>query len=120
MSVVDTRSASVSSGDLAGLLPLVLIFVVFWFLILRPARNKQKAQTALRSSLQTGDAVMLGSGIYGRIEAIDTERGEIRLEIAPGVVVRAHRDAVVSKDQPSQGADSGPATKPGDDANPLS
>jgi preprotein translocase subunit YajC len=110
----------VSSQDLVGLLPLVLIFVVFWFLILRPARNKQKAQSALRASLQAGDSVMLGSGIFGRIESMQADGTELRLEIAPGVVVRAHRDAVVSKDQPSQGSDSGPATKPGDGANPVS
>jgi preprotein translocase subunit YajC len=105
---------------IASFIPLVLIFVVFWFLVLRPARNKQKAQTALRSSLEVGDSVMLGSGIFGRIESIETDRTEIRLEIAPGVVVRAHRDAVVSRDQPNQGSDTTPATKPGDDANPLS
>ncbi|MDQ4085326.1 MAG: preprotein translocase subunit YajC [Actinomycetota bacterium] len=83
---------------LAQLLPLVLIFVLFWFLILRPARNKQKAQTALRSSLVVGDTVLLGSGIYGRVEALDEDGPNLRLEIAPGVVVRAHRDAVVSKE----------------------
>jgi preprotein translocase subunit YajC len=84
----------------AGLLPLVLIFVLFWFLILRPARNKQKAVSALRSSLVVGDHVLLGSGIYGHIEAVDEDGRDLRIEIAPGVVVRAHRDAVVSKDQP--------------------
>jgi len=109
----------VNTDSIVGLLPLVLIFVVFWFLILRPARNKQKAQTALRSSLNAGDQVMLGSGIYGRIESMEAEGAELRLEIAPGVVVRAHRDAVVSKDQP--GDSSGPdLTKPGDGANPTS
>jgi preprotein translocase subunit YajC len=120
MSAIYARSASVSSSDLAGLLPLVLIFVVFWFLILRPARNKQKAATALRASLQVGDTVMLGSGIFGRIESMEAEGTQLRLEIAPGVVVRAHRDAVVSKDQPSEGSGPGPATQPGDGANPLS
>ena len=101
--------------DLAGLLPLVLIFVLFWFLILRPARNKQKAVSALRSSLQVGDDVMLGSGIYGRIETIEADGQQLRLEIAPGVVVRAHRDAVVQKE-----ASAGPPPGgPGDDVNPA-
>ena len=99
---------------LAQLLPLVLIFVLFWFLILRPARNKQKAVSALRSSLQVGDSVLLGSGFYGRIEMIEPDGQELRLEIAPGVVVRAHRDAVVSKEQPAGSPQERPGEQSGD------
>jgi preprotein translocase subunit YajC len=98
---------------LAQLLPLVLIFVLFWFLILRPARNKQKAVSALRSSLQVGDSVLLSSGIFGRIELIEPDGQEMRLEIAPGVVVRAHRDAVVSREQAAESPQERPG-EPGD------
>ena len=107
-----------SSGDLTSILPLVLIFALFWFLILRPARNKQKAVSSLRSSLEVGDSVLLGSGIFGRIEAIEADGRELRLEIAPGVVVRAHRDAVVSKETPvghtDEVTDERPEERPGD------
>jgi preprotein translocase subunit YajC len=98
---------------LAQLLPLVLLFVLFWFLILRPARNKQKAVSALRSSLQVGDSVLLSSGIFGRIELIEPDGQEMRLEIAPGVVVRAHRDAVVSREQAAESPQERPG-EPGD------
>jgi preprotein translocase subunit YajC len=104
--------------SLAQLLPLVLIFALFWFLILRPARKKQQAVSSLRSSLAVGDNVLLGSGIYGRIEAVDDDGRELRIEIAPGVVVRAHRDAVVSKEtpagEPEPGTDERPEERPGD------
>jgi preprotein translocase subunit YajC len=103
-------------NDLVGLLPLVLIFVAFWFLILRPARKKQHAVSALRSSLAVGDTVLLGSGIFGRIESMDTESNQLRLEIAPGVVVRAHRDAVVSKEEPVGGGIPGGQDTPTDSA----
>ena len=99
---------------LAQLLPLVLIFALFWFLILRPARKKQQAVSSLRSSLTAGDNVLLGSGIYGRIESVIDDGRELRIEIAPGVVVRAHRDAVVSKEQPAGGTDDRPEELPGD------
>ena len=99
-------------NDLAGLLPLVLIFVLFWFLILRPARKKQQAVSQLRSSLTVGDSVLLGSGLYARIVSIEDEGRDLRLEIAPGVVVRAHRDAVVSKEQPAEAPSSGDDTPP--------
>ncbi|MDQ4084681.1 MAG: preprotein translocase subunit YajC [Actinomycetota bacterium] len=101
--------------SLVQLLPLVLIFALFWFLILRPARNKQRAVASLRSSLAVGDTVLLGSGIFGRIEQLDADGQDLRLEIAPGVVVRAHRDAVVSKEQP---ADAGPETTHGPTPDP--
>jgi preprotein translocase subunit YajC len=102
---------------LAQLLPLVLIFALFWFLILRPARKKQQAVSSLRSSLVAGDNVLLGSGIFGRIESVEADGHELRIEIAPGVVVRAHRDAVVSKEQPGQAgpdSDERPEERPGD------
>jgi preprotein translocase subunit YajC len=104
---------------LAQFLPLILIFVLFWFLILRPARKKQQAVSALRSSLAVGDTVLLGSGIYGRIEWLAPESVDLRLEIAPGVVIRAHRDAVVSKEQPDQPAQPGePGVEAGPDTTP--
>ena len=101
---------------LAQFLPLILIFVLFWFLILRPARNKQKAVSSLRSSLAVGDTVLLGSGIYGRIETLDPDTQDLRLEIAPGVVVRAHRDAVVSKEGPAHPEQQ--STEPGPEPTP--
>ena len=69
-------------------------------------------RTFLRSSLAVGDHVLLGSGIYGRIESMDSDGRDLRLEIAPGVVVRAHRDAVVQKEQ-QEGPE--PAAGLGDD-----
>lgn len=82
---------------IAGLLPFVLILVVFWFLMVRPARKKQQAVARLRASLTPGDRVLLGSGLYGAITSIDDDG--LRVEIAPDVVVRVHRDAVVSTEQ---------------------
>lgn len=108
-----------TSQDLLGFLPFVAIFVVFWFLVLRPARKKQQAVSSLRSSLEVGDSVLLGSGMYGKIESVEDEGRTLRLEIAPGVVVRAHRDAVVQKEQPPTQADGDPTDerpeeRPGD------
>jgi preprotein translocase subunit YajC len=78
----------------AQIVPLVLIVVVFWLLIVRPARRKQQTMANLRSSVAVGDSVLLGSGMYGEVKSIDDDG--LRLEIAPGVIVRVHRDAVVS------------------------
>lgn len=95
----------------AQVIPLILIVAVFWLLIVRPARKKQQAMRQLRSSVDVGDTVLLGSGMYGEITAV-TDDG-FQLEIAPGVVVRVHRDAVVSVEERFTEADepdNGPAT----------
>lgn len=94
----------------AQIIPLVLIVAVFWLLVVRPARKKQHDMKKLRASIEVGDTVLLGSGMYGEIRAITD--GDLRLEIASGVVVRVHRDAVVSVDERAAAADdsdSGPA-----------
>ncbi len=86
------------ANALANILPLILIALVFWFLIIRPARKKQQAISQLRSSLKTGDQVLLNSGIYGTIT--DVGESGLQVELAPGVVVRAHKDAVAMVEQP--------------------
>ncbi|HET7326632.1 MAG TPA: preprotein translocase subunit YajC [Nocardioidaceae bacterium] len=78
----------------AQIIPLILIVAIFWLLIVRPARKKQKAMTQLRSSIEVGDTVLLGSGMYGQVRSVIDDG--VRLEIAPEVVVRVHRDAIVS------------------------
>ena len=81
-----------------NLVPLVLIVVVFWLFVIRPARRRQVATAAMQARLRVGAEVLLTSGIYGRIEAIDGE--SMQLAIAPGVTVRIHRQAVMSVVEP--------------------
>lgn len=98
--------------SLAQLLPFLLIILVFWFLVIRPARNQQKKLAQTQSSLQVGSEVMLGSGFYGRVVEIGDET--LQLELAPGTVVRVARQAVVRVissedrvDERPEGTDSG-------------
>ncbi len=79
--------------DLATLIPFVLIVLVFWFLVIRPARKRQQEMTAIQRSVEVGAEVMLGSGIFGRVTA--TSDDTVQLEIAPGTKVKVARQAVV-------------------------
>ena len=74
-----------SSEDLAGLLPLLVLGVLAYFLFIRPARNRAKDVQKLQNALSAGDEVMLTSGIFGTVEEIVDE--QIRVEISPGVSV---------------------------------
>ena len=94
--------------------PLLLVFVAFWFLMIRPAQRRQREVRAMQSSLVTGDEVMLTSGIYGVLRSLDDER--VRVELAPGVVVEVARAAVGQKVSPQAEStlsdDADPTTDP--------
>ena len=73
-------------------LPLLLIAVLFWFLIIRPQRRRAQQQGRLIESLERGQEVVTAGGLYGRIDHVGDE--DVRLEIAPGTVVRVDKRAV--------------------------
>ncbi len=68
------------------------IFVVFWFLVLRPQSKRQKDHTAFLSTLKVGTRVVTSSGIFGRIAAIDEKT--IDLEVAPKTVIKVLRSQI--------------------------
>ena len=86
-------------SELASLLPLVGIALLFWLLMIRPAQRRQREVRQMQSSLAVGDEVMLTSGIYGVLESLEDER--VRVELAPGVVVEVARGAVGQKVSPT-------------------
>jgi preprotein translocase subunit YajC len=86
---------SKSGGGILSILPLVLIFGAMYFLLIRPQRKRQKETRSLQSALQEGDEVILASGIYGFISAI--EDGYVWLDIAEKVEIRVARSAIATK-----------------------
>jgi len=83
------QSASASGGGSAALLqfvPLVLIFVIFYFLMIRPQQKRMKDHRALIDAVKKGDTVVTGGGLIGKVVRVD-ER-EVEVEIAQGVRVR--------------------------------
>ncbi len=79
--------------DIVQLAPLALIFVVFYFLIIRPQQKKQKEHKSMIEALRRGDKVVTSGGIVGTVAKVLNER-EIALEIADGVRVRAMRGMI--------------------------
>lgn len=82
------------SGGLMGLLPLILMFVVLWFLMIRPQMKRAKEHKAMVKALAKGDEVVTGGGIAGRV----TEVGDsfVQLEIANNTVVAVQKQAVAT------------------------
>jgi len=88
-------------------LPLVLIFVVFYVLIIRPQQRKMDEQSKMIKALQRGDRVVTSGGIYGKITRIDGD--DVTLEIADNVnikVVRSFISGLAAKTQPTSAPDS--------------
>lgn len=78
--------------DLISLLPLVLIFVVFYFLLIRPQQKKMKAHREMVAALKRGDKILTSGGIFGTV--IKVEENELLVEIAKDVRVRVARATV--------------------------
>lgn len=78
--------------DLVSLLPLVLLVVVFYLLVMRPARARQRDYLATQSALTPGSRVMLTSGIFGELVSVGDVEAELR--IAPDTVISVNRQAV--------------------------
>jgi preprotein translocase subunit YajC len=76
----------------AGLLVIVALFVVFWLLLIRPQRRRQRAQEEMVANLRVGDEIVTAGGLYGHITAIEGD--EVHVAIAEGVEVRLARRAV--------------------------
>ena len=77
-------------GALGSFLPLILIFVVFYFLLIRPQQKKQKTHREMLSALHRGDRIVTAGGLVGTITKILSDT-EITVEITEGVKVRVMR-----------------------------
>ncbi|MBX7145886.1 MAG: preprotein translocase subunit YajC [Alphaproteobacteria bacterium] len=86
-------AASGSGGFLVQLLPLVLIFVVFYFLLIRPQQKKMKDHKQLIQNLRKGDKILTSGGIIAQVSKIISDT-ELQIEIAEGVKIRIARGAV--------------------------
>lgn len=83
------------SNSIAGMLPLILIAVVFYLLLIRPQRKRVRQQQELVASITVGDRVVTIGGVHATVISVDEDT--IRLEIAPGTVITMSRGAVARK-----------------------
>ena len=88
------QTASPGAGSLWIFGQFALVFLIFYFLLIAPMRKKQKRAQELLSKLKKGDEVILNAGIFGRIAALDEERGFVVLQIADNVKIKIARSAI--------------------------
>ena len=89
------QAAFGGSGEaLMQFLPLVLIFVVFYFLLIRPQQKRQKEHKAVLEGLRRGDRVVTGGGIIGTVAKVLPDKDEVDVDIAEGVRVKVMRSSI--------------------------
>ena len=82
-------AASGGAGFLVQILPLVFIFIILYFLLIRPQQKRMKAHQAMIASAKPRDTVVTNGGLVGKVTRVD--ENELEIEIAQGVKVRVVR-----------------------------
>ena len=91
------------AGGLISFVPILLIFGIMYFLMIRPQQKKVKQHRAMVEAVRRGDQVITSGGLIGKVTKVDDQKGELELELAPNVKVRVVRSTisqVVSKTEP--------------------
>ncbi|MCK8783768.1 preprotein translocase subunit YajC [Roseomonas sp. NAR14] len=101
--------AATATGMLAQFLPLVLIFGVFYFLLIRPQQQRAKQHRALLAQIKRGDRVITAGGIIGTVARVKEGADEVEVDIAPNVRVSVLRGTISDVLKPMPANDS---TKP--------
>jgi len=86
-------------------LPLILIFVVFYFLLIRPQQKRMKEHREMVAALRRGDRIVTGGGVIGEVTRVTSDT-EVQVEIADGVRVQVLKNTVqqvLSKTEPAEG-----------------
>jgi preprotein translocase subunit YajC len=81
-------------GDIGFFVPLILVFVVMWFFMIRPQQKKQKAHQAMIRAAKRGDRIVTSGGIVGSITKANDADNDVEVEIAKDVKIRVMRHAI--------------------------
>jgi preprotein translocase subunit YajC len=106
ISLLQTAAPGAAPNPLLQFAPMIFIFAIFYFLVLAPMRKRQRATQDMLSKLKKGDEVVTGGGIFGRVAALDEQRGFVVLQIADNVKVKVLRSAITALANPPEAAKS--------------
>ena len=92
ISLAHAQTAAAASPGFEQFLPLIIIFILFWFMLIRPQMKRAKEQKKMLSELAKGDEVVTGSGQVGKIVKIGEQY--VSLEIADGVITHVQKQSI--------------------------
>ncbi len=100
------------AGGFSSLIPLILMFVIFYFLLIRPQQKKSKDHREMLSRLKKGDRIITSGGLHGRITAVSEATltveiaDKVRVKIARGNVSQIHQSSSQSQETGNSKSDS--------------
>jgi len=92
ISFAHAQTAAAAAPGLTDFLPLIIIFILFWFMLIRPQMKRAKEQKKMLSELQKGDEVVTASGQVGKITKLGDQYAS--LEIADGVITHVQKQSI--------------------------
>ena len=107
------QDANAAFATITQFLPLVLIFGVFYFMLIRPQQTRQKQMRAMLATLKRGDKVVTAGGILGTVQKVRDGSDEIEVDIAPNVRVTVMRDTISAVIAPQVANDTAKPAKAG-------
>ncbi|MEH7350621.1 preprotein translocase subunit YajC [Gottfriedia acidiceleris] len=81
-------------NGLMGILPLILMFIVFYFLLIRPQQKRQKQTASMQAGISKGDMVVTIGGLHGLVDAVNEENNTITLKTADGSRMVFEKNAI--------------------------
>ena len=99
-------AAGEGGGGFSAFIPLILMFVIFYFLLIRPQQKKTKALREMIGNLKKGDRIVTTGGIHGRITGMSGDNQTLTVEISDKVRVKVNRANVSALAQPAPQATS--------------
>lgn len=82
-------------GTIMSMAPLVILFVIFYFLLIRPQQKKAKEHRAMLGQIASGDTVITNGGLHGKVTGVNDD--SLTVEIAPNVRVKVSKEAIAVK-----------------------
>ena len=86
-------------------IPLILIFVIMWFFLIRPQQQRMKQHQAMLNALRRGDQIVTGGGIVGKVTKVKDDEEQVEVEIASGTTIKVMRPTiarVLNKTEPAK------------------
>ena len=104
-------TATTSAGGLvpANLLMIVFMVAMFYVLLIRPQQRRFKEHKTMLDSLKKGDKVLTAGGLIGAVDSIDSEKGEVVVDLGNGLKVTALRSSIQTRIDPKPANDTGKA-----------
>lgn len=92
ISLAHAQTAAAATPGITDFLPLIIIFILFWFMLIRPQMKRAKEQRKMLGELQKGDEVVTASGQVGKVAKLGDQY--VALEIADGVTTHVQKQSI--------------------------